>query len=50
MSVCNKPSQWADRAVDGPLDIQASALGTPAVGVEVDEPGGRMGEYYLQLI
>ena len=30
--------QWADGPVDGPLDIQVSAHGTPAVGV-VDEAG-----------
>ena len=30
--------QWADAPVDGPLDIQVSAHGTPAVGV-VDQAG-----------
>ncbi|MCY3889154.1 MAG: tRNA 2-thiouridine(34) synthase MnmA, partial [bacterium] len=30
--------QWADGEVDGPLDIQVSAHGTPAVGV-VDQAG-----------
>ena len=31
--------QWADGAVEGPVDIQVSAHGTPAVGV-VDQAGG----------
>ena len=30
--------QWTDRAVDGPVDVQVSAHGTPAVGV-VDQAG-----------
>ncbi len=32
--------QWADGAVDGPVDIQVSAHGTPAVGVV--DPAGRV--------